>query len=49
MKILYITNNFPTKKNPIFGIFVKEQIESVIKISNCNHDVFLSMAGKKVS
>lgn len=29
MKILHITNNYPTKKFPIFGIFVKEQIESL--------------------
>jgi glycosyltransferase involved in cell wall biosynthesis len=29
MKILHITNNYPTKSHPIFGIFVKEQIESL--------------------
>ena len=29
MKTLHITNNFPTSKHPIFGIFVKEQIESL--------------------
>lgn len=29
MKILHITNNYPTDKNPVFGIFVKEQIESL--------------------
>lgn len=29
MKVLHITNNFPTNRNPIFGIFVKEQIESL--------------------
>ena len=29
MKILHITNNYLTKKFPIFGIFVKEQIESL--------------------
>ena len=29
MKVLHITNNYPTKKYPIFGIFVKEQIESL--------------------
>ena len=26
MKILHITNNYPTSNHPIFGIFVKEQI-----------------------
>lgn len=31
MKVLHITNNYPTEKHPIFGIFVKEQIESLIK------------------
>jgi glycosyltransferase involved in cell wall biosynthesis len=29
MKVLHITNNFPTKNLPIFGIFVKEQIDSL--------------------
>lgn len=29
MKVLHITNNYPTEKHPIFGIFVKEQIESL--------------------
>ena len=29
MKILHITNNYPTVNHPIFGIFVKEQINSL--------------------
>src|ERR1700744_4800779 len=29
MRVLQITNNYPTKLHPIFGIFVKEQIESL--------------------
>lgn len=29
MRILYITNNYPTPAYPIFGIFVKEQIDSL--------------------
>jgi glycosyltransferase involved in cell wall biosynthesis len=29
MKVLHITNNYPTLKYPIFGIFVKEQIDSL--------------------
>jgi teichuronic acid biosynthesis glycosyltransferase TuaC len=29
MKVLHITNNYPTAKYPVFGIFVKEQIESL--------------------
>lgn len=29
MKVLQITSNYPTKKNPIFGIFMKEQVMSL--------------------
>ena len=29
MKVLHLTNNYPTLTYPIFGIFVKEQIESM--------------------
>ena len=32
MKILHITTNYPTPEFPIFGIFVKEQVESLKKI-----------------
>lgn len=32
MKILHITPNYPTPEWPIFGIFVKEQVESLQKI-----------------
>jgi len=32
MKILHVTTNYPTPDYPIFGIFVKEQIESLQKI-----------------
>lgn len=32
MKVLHVTNNFPTPDYPIFGIFVKEQVESLQKI-----------------
>lgn len=39
MKILHITTNYPTPEFPIFGIFVKEQVESLQKIGvDC--DVF---------
>ena len=39
MKILHITTNYPTIEYPIFGIFVKEQVESLQKLGlNC--DVF---------
>jgi len=29
MRILHITTNYPTKDHPIFGIFVKEQVDSL--------------------
>lgn len=39
MKILHVTTNYPTPEFPIFGIFVKEQVESLQKIGvDC--DVF---------
>lgn len=39
MKVLHVTTNFPTPDFPIFGIFVKEQVESLQKIGvDC--DVF---------
>lgn len=41
MKVLHITANYPTPEHPVFGIFVKEQIESLQKIGvEC--DVFFS-------
>lgn len=39
MKVLHITNNYPTPKHPIFGIFVKEQIES-LTLEGVENDVF---------
>lgn len=32
MKVLHITCNYPTAEHPVFGIFVKEQMESLQKI-----------------
>ena len=29
MKVLFVTNNFPTEHHPVFGIFVKEQMGSL--------------------
>lgn len=31
MKVLQVTTNYPTKSNPIYGIFMKEQVESLEK------------------
>lgn len=39
MKVLHITNNYPTKSHPIFGIFVKEQIDSLNSL-NIKNEVF---------
>ena len=39
MKILHVTNNFPTLNYPIFGIFIKEQVESLRQLGIYN-DVF---------
>ena len=41
MKVLHITVNYPTEQHPIFGIFVKEQVESLIK-EGIDCDVFFS-------
>lgn len=41
MKVLHITANYPTKDHPIFGIFVKEQVESLQK-EGVDCDVFFS-------
>ena len=42
MKILHITNNYPTKSHPIFGIFVKEQIESLTNLGIDNEVFFIN-------
>lgn len=41
MLILHITANYPTKEHPIFGIFVKEQIES-LQNQGIECDIFFS-------
>ena len=42
MKVLHITNNFPTKQYPVFGIFVKEQIESLTNLGVENEVFFIN-------
>jgi len=42
MKVLHITNNYPTKINPVFGIFVKEQIESLTQLGIANEVFFIN-------
>lgn len=41
MKILHITCNYPTQDHPVFGIFVKEQVES-LRNEGLDCDVFYS-------
>ncbi len=41
MKVLHITCNYPTAAYPVFGIFVKEQVESLRK-EGVDCDVFFS-------
>ena len=46
MRVLHVTVNYPTPDYPIFGIFVKEQVESLQKIGvDC--DVFYCNGQKK--
>ena len=42
MKVLHITNNYPTKDHPIYGIFVKEQIESLTNQGIYNEVFFIN-------
>lgn len=41
MKVLHITCNYPTEQHPVFGIFVKEQVES-LRNEGVDCDVFFS-------
>lgn len=42
MKVLHITNNYPTEEHPVFGIFVKEQIDSLNKMGVLNDIFFIN-------
>lgn len=42
MNVLHITNNYPTKNYPIFGVFVKEQIDSLSDQGICNEVFFIN-------
>lgn len=46
MEILHITNNYPTENHSIFGIFVKEQIESLTKLGIENEVFFINAMEK---
>ena len=47
MKILFVTNMYPTKSHPTDGIFVKEQIEDLTRAINCEHDLYYINAKRK--
>jgi glycosyltransferase involved in cell wall biosynthesis len=40
MRILFVTNMFPSGEKPVFGIFVKEQIEDITARLSCKYDVY---------
>lgn len=40
MRVLYITNMYPSEENPYYGIFVKEQIESLQHSFNIDFEVY---------
>ena len=40
MKILFITNMYPTRDHPVFGIFVKEQIDDISRALNLAFDLY---------
>ena len=46
MKVLHITANYPTSAHPVFGIFVKEQVES-LRNEGVECDVFFSNGKEK--
>lgn len=46
MKVLFVSNMYPNKKNPYFGIFVKEQKEALEKYEDCQIDTYV-ISGKK--
>ena len=46
MKVLYITNMFPNKRDITYGVFVKEQIDAVEKIEKIEKDIYV-IEGKR--
>lgn len=46
MKVLQVTTNYPTKSNPIFGIFMKEQVESLESLG-VENTIFFSNGSEK--
>lgn len=48
-RILHVTNAFPTCKSPDYGIFIKEQVESLDNLVDTNHIYFINAREKGVS
>lgn len=48
MKVLQVTTNYPNKSNPIFGIFMKEQVESLEPLGVKNTIFFSNGSENKV-
>lgn len=50
MKVLFVTNGYPTKSSPEFCVFTKEQIESVIKTKNIQGElIFINARDKGIA
>jgi glycosyltransferase involved in cell wall biosynthesis len=47
MRILFITNMYPTRINPVFGIFVKEQVDDISRALQQAFEVFFINARYK--
>lgn len=48
MRVLHITTNYPTTDFPIFGIFVKEQVDSLSKLGVENDVYYCNGEGKGI-
>jgi teichuronic acid biosynthesis glycosyltransferase TuaC len=46
MRVLHLTNAYPYPENPIYGIFIKEQIESLEHLPGKNTVYFINAKGK---
>ncbi|HEY1025501.1 MAG TPA: glycosyltransferase, partial [Sphingobacteriaceae bacterium] len=47
MKVLFVTNMYPTKEHPADGVFVKEQIDSITQAFKCQYDLYYINAKQK--
>src|SRR4051812_32452881 len=47
MKVLQVTNALPIPSHPIFGVFVKEQIDSINQVPGFTSDTFFINAREK--